>query len=922
MVQEAIALKKDADTRADRVFSLSQKLTRTRHTLLSLESAQAEYHSTARKVEAAEEKLAKAAKENVHQGRRSTTRVSAPCAASIRKELDQATSMMSAAFKRVEQIESITDGLIEQLVETEMELNEMQALRQHETQAHAEELVRLQCLLDDAQIKATQGTPVGNGAKIVLPMALERIRDTQQALREQEAAVIAARNEMEKLTKETATREAALCAKIKEIDNERYRQLAEKQASLESMTRAAAAATKEAAIKQENVMKLTTEITTLDQQRQELEHQLNDSFHRNFELQSQLKDLESTLDDVTSQKDARSSEAEALRCEMHKASAQRQQLEESLKEATEKSLKLETCIEEMTSALLRAKESAENAAAERDAAELQVTEMKNRLEEVSRAHARAQNMYNEAQKKLLTTEKCVRDMKDQVEISQKEVISLLDENQHDRELALQSERRLTWQIEALGKELQNKEREKNDAAKVAEEEGKRARELEKSLEALKETYVKAQNNHLARSGELAAILEEKESRIAAAESQLMAAITTQEEMMSSQNRLRQQLEEKQRGIEEMRQVLTSRDNAINSLEEKISSLRDSEKKTSESLHAMLETADKERCQLRSECRHLEKTIKELSDSLQTTTQDLQQAKSDRSNSEKELTLSLVKIRGIEATMVDMKKTLEMKERALAERDEEIQQAREELRRSSKESAASKVLLDKNLQSTRFECKRLKERIEDKEKLVMKLQGDNTSLKSEIEVLHQELTSASARESSLRTMLEDSSASFDAKITVIKEEHEKRLNVESEKLNEAVARLHTAVKDRDNVVADKVEMAKRVMDLTAALSNMQRDMEHRSNLNKEVMKRSFDKIRLLQAEIAGQEKHLLDMEARLECAEDNGSQLVVEIEKKAAEIEELRTEKIDLESTVCRLRMDLLDEVSKVDEANKTIQVRD
>jgi hypothetical protein len=107
--------------------ALAQQLGRTRHTLGSLRSAQADLHNSAQKVAAAERRLA---------GRRS-----APLdVGAVRRELQEATVMMSAAGRRVEQMEAITDLLIEQLHERETELAEMAAARQRAADEHDTEV--------------------------------------------------------------------------------------------------------------------------------------------------------------------------------------------------------------------------------------------------------------------------------------------------------------------------------------------------------------------------------------------------------------------------------------------------------------------------------------------------------------------------------------------------------------------------------------------------------------------------------------------------------------------------------------------------------------------------------------------------------------------------------------------------------------
>lgn len=102
----------------------------------------------------------------------------------------------------------------------------------------------------------TVGTPVGEGAKVVLPMALRRIKDTQQALKAEQVAREAAQTEAELAQRERDEEVRALEARLALLDSERAHQVAEKNASLESLVRAAAAATTEAAKKAEALQSL------------------------------------------------------------------------------------------------------------------------------------------------------------------------------------------------------------------------------------------------------------------------------------------------------------------------------------------------------------------------------------------------------------------------------------------------------------------------------------------------------------------------------------------------------------------------------------------------------------------------------------------------------------------------------------------
>lgn len=326
-------LEEEAIKHGGRMAILSKKITSTREALRSLENAKFDYDHSAQKVHSTEARL-KAVEDKIKSRQRQSTVV--PSAIDkkttwkLRCELDEATAMMAAAFRRVEQIETLTDHLIHQLADAEEELAEVAALRQEENEHHSTEIARLtreknqaskqlsqvrekeaslrkelaraaetadqladqvesegrlrdevehklleqrrtlERSLEEAKAReqelsmeiatkekeleeaASQGTPVGNGAKIVLPMAFQRIRETQQALEEETKRRNAVQAELETLKRQMTSR-------FQELEAERVRQVGEKQSSLESMTRAAATAAAEAAIAQDALRTLEKE---------------------------------------------------------------------------------------------------------------------------------------------------------------------------------------------------------------------------------------------------------------------------------------------------------------------------------------------------------------------------------------------------------------------------------------------------------------------------------------------------------------------------------------------------------------------------------------------------------------------------------------------------------------------------------------
>ena len=145
-------LSEEVTTRGNKIMVLSQKLTRTEHALGTLQKAANEYEVSAQKVR------------DVRSRSKSSVGFSHKETKSIRQELDAATAMMSAACQRVEQIESITDTLINQLSDTENELADLQNLRvsdlaKIEKLAHERDCLAMQLAASDsssAELKKKQ----------------------------------------------------------------------------------------------------------------------------------------------------------------------------------------------------------------------------------------------------------------------------------------------------------------------------------------------------------------------------------------------------------------------------------------------------------------------------------------------------------------------------------------------------------------------------------------------------------------------------------------------------------------------------------------------------------------------------------------------------------------------------------------------
>jgi chromosome segregation ATPase len=227
----------------DRLISeLHHKIGRTRHTLESLQAAQLDYHSSAQKLNTAKHRLQQSTEKAAVDAIDHAAAATKPSSKQrpkfdttiVRRELQEATSMMAAAAKRVEQMEAVTDLLVEQLGERDAEIRELRLER---------ELHHFEAADQRAELDRLTGE-------------LRAAQDKRDAMAAGEAAALGAF-----VADESVIR--GMVQRLSELEEERRRQVAEKQASLETMTRAVASAAAEAAMKQEAINRLAAEINEL-----------------------------------------------------------------------------------------------------------------------------------------------------------------------------------------------------------------------------------------------------------------------------------------------------------------------------------------------------------------------------------------------------------------------------------------------------------------------------------------------------------------------------------------------------------------------------------------------------------------------------------------------------------------------------------
>jgi chromosome segregation ATPase len=963
-LQEAKALKQEADQRAHRVFILSQKLTRTRHTLGSLQSAQADYHSSAQKVQAAESKLSRAARNNARPGAR---RLSASDAARVRAELDQATTMMSAAFHRVEQIEGITDSLIQQLADAEAELAEVQALRQEESAVHADEIGRLmgerdelaaraeaaarkaealaaemeasdkarsrgevqratlaaqlqellarqdelaadlerkEGQLAEAMQKASEGTPVGRGAKVVLPMALQRIRETQDALRVQEEAAKAACAELERLTSEKAASEAALQSQLQSLDAERQRQVAEKQASLESMTRAAAAATKEAAIKQEAVNKLATEVSSLDQQRRELQSELDESTHRCLELEAELSELTAALEIAIDGKEAAAADAALLQTKVDAADKSRHEVEQALKETRTHSEALECSIMEMKSRLETASSEAGRLREQASEAETQAAVIKQQLKETSDAHTSAISRCDELENALAATEVTVKELTSAMAAALAQHAELESKLAVTADSALDTKNKMMQSIGELETQLSNANAEKERLSKELIHREASASQLETSVVSLQQQLAEVQARNLERIGELAAAVEDSETRHAATTAKLQGAIAAQEGLVAARDALQARLEQQDQSAKELSAALEARIDTISDMEMRIKELQEASNSRLAVMQTHLNAAVIDRDRAQQRCHDMESNLAEVQAQLVAKQGEIQQALERGSASDELLKISFDKIRAMQTTIEAMKTEWDDASRAMVSKhDKEVARLHDALKQREEMAAVLEKRMAEAIQAAETELEVTKQRLACEEETVAALKSTNENLAPQVEMLVRELHLAAFREAAMQSNMAAKEASAAEDLVALKADAAEASEAAAERLEETVAKLHAAIKERDMAAAEKVEVARKFAEASAALATVRQEAAKKESAGREIMHRAFDKIKCLQRMLGEGEVALRDVEARLECAEDNAKQLADDVAVKTEALMAARHDNALLESMVCRLRCD-------------------
>ena len=528
---------------------------------------------------------------------------------------------MSAAFRRVEQIEDITDQLIRQLSEAEAELADLHATREEESAAHADEVGRLtnerlqladhlqsvvqrtaeieaqdevlkkemaksaeraaalvseiqavgnakneaetrlvaerqslaaelagvrareaslsaeleekETQLSAALDKASMGTPVGRGAKVVLPMALRRIRETQEALHAEESRKAVAESLLAEVMEAANAREAQLQRQLENLDAERRHQVSEMQSSLGSMTRAAAGAAKEAAVKQEAVNKLAAEVSALDNERADLQNEVQEATHKCLKLEAQLAQVQVELSQVCIEREEAREAAVGLAEELSAAAATRTELSAALEANRQQCSALESSIATMT-----AKMKTDGAlAAEKTyylgfavaSAEAHAANTKLQLAQAVDAQTVAVQRCHKLEAKMRDQDASVAHLALAVAETQSVVADLNAELASAADATAAQKYKMLRDIDAMATQLGGVSQERDELKAVLADKALAQTEMEDSIAALHAELVSAETRHAEKVAEISAA---SESRLGAATSQLSAAAAAQDQLMA------------------------------------------------------------------------------------------------------------------------------------------------------------------------------------------------------------------------------------------------------------------------------------------------------------------------------------------------------------------------------------------------------
>lgn len=913
-VQRSADLNNEVCSRGNKIMVLSQKLTRTQHTLGSLQKATNEYEVSAQKVRDAEEMYLS------RQMRSSGLSLSSKESKSIRHELDAATAMMTAACQRVEQIESITDTLIKQLSDTENELADLQSLRNTELVKHSAEIeklaherdclalqlaasnssseelqkkekelnlklkdakltakqladelqkadnakaeqeealkreaIRLQKSLKDverskvllekeleqkqndlinAQKRASEGTPKGKGAKQVLPMALKKLKGTQEELLSIKEEKKKAMKDLEYAKQLAKAREETFLEQLKTQTHESESVLSEKQAALESVMKAAAAAANDVAHKQETINNLRMEIATVKESKDGL---LADM----AAVKNQCKELSQKLHIATENEASALQQIEDLKKRHNESQAAALEKEIVLKTQLDEHIALTNqmkskvmSLEQEYAALLKEKHQfektigAKNASIARLNAEIASQEDKSNALQASMATDIAnleKNVQSLAEEKLkshtelkktLDTISALHSEKASIQASKNEVSGLLSAKEkeivslsksyatqvNDMKIAVDKRDKM---IQDLEKECaEQKEQSKklmDDMEALSTEHGISQKEARKAIDELSNNLKNAEDKYAILQRQYSELEEESQKHLAMAAQEISSLKKHYAESVEIRGALEKSMEEER---------------AAHSLERKrLEEHCDNIERSKQSLLRSIENLDEQLAMKESE----------LVASREVGTPKGEAAKEI-------LQRSLVKVKALQSEISDLRNNVLQKDEKIAELVKENLQI-ETLKADST-----------RLQS---EIDRL-DRLHEAKALDLKYSKDVVSnLEQELRDMKQRLGEETAAKGKLASTLKNQTETWEAELS----NHQKKIDV---------------------LGAQKIEAEERIKSLSANLDQTKLvlvDMRKKDDANSEVMRLAFEKVKILEDKLAQQQKESAELMTKLQDISD-------------------------------------------------------
>lgn len=952
-------LRDEVSSRGTKIMVLSQKLTRTQHTLGSLQRATDDYEASAKKVKDAEQVL------ESRQKNAASLSLSLKESKSIRHELDAATAMMSAACQRVEQIESITDSLISQLSKTESELADLQHLRDTELVKHSAEIEKLaherDCLalqlsasdstshelrqkekelnakLADAKVMAkklaeeldkadrekaekeaaltskanelekslreveeskmslekelevkqndlqaakkiaAEGTPKSKGAKQVLPMALKKLKGTQEEL-------TYVRDEREKALKDleyakqlATAREETLQEHLK-AKTETEAKMQEQQGALESMMKAAASAANDAALKQEEINKLRIEIASVQESKQDILDAMTESKDQCDALSAKLamanaQQLEATSKILQVKEEYNKAQALALEKEI----LMKTQLEDYANQADATRSKVASLEDEYTT-LLQSKHALETSIGAKDAS---LASMKAEMA-----------AYKETAKKIR------KSLQSDLEVSENKVASAnakVSELETELTSVLSQVSEISNQIESMEKSkaetsslLQAKEVEINT---LSTQYGETVRELQRVIQQKDAAIEALEQESVSQKGQIAALSQELESLRAEQE----ASRVHSEKTIADLSALLDRAKEAEKTLQDKYEALEQRSTAqISKASEEIESLTfqlTGAIKIKDSLEQALqeekENHSTESKQLLEHCENLERSnerlmqsIKNLGEQLVCKNDALCAAKLEgtpKGEAAKEIVKrTLLRVKELQETVTALESQCgdqNMEISALKEENERIPvleatacNLESKLKVASEENAAKSMQLEQS-----------------EEKL--------SHMQNELQLASSKLLEVVESKNSIRE-------AFEEKVHNLEEEMTREKNVSH------------------NLMVAKTEGEQQIKSLRIQLNETKEvlvNMKKNEEAGSETLQLTFSKVKELEQVIEDQTHEVECLNNQLERSIESEKKLRSAIEeiqsKHASEFESLNHTISSQERNISRLRLELLDEVS-------------